>query len=157
MTEQVTLRKLLQADLDEHPTFSGTTIADRVLKGLGVGAKPRMLLLPDIGNVVENLRRTEVRTVERAVFGGSRRKVMGEVVDALAERKSLMDMTFKLGDGRSVMHGDATVQDHRDRIEYLLGFRRGLDATIARHEEAIRMIEAHKVTCLRDIPQEDAA
>ena len=71
-------------------------------------------------------------------------------VDPVAARRRALAVAFFNGKD-FVEWGAATVQDHEGRIAYLSRRRDGITATIARHREAIEMIESAGVTCLNDL------
>ena len=50
-----------------------------------------------------------------------------------------------------VTWGEATVQDHLDRIAFLQKKRNGIGETIGRHKWAVDRIESRAVDCLNDI------
>ncbi|MFI2663193.1 hypothetical protein [Micromonospora carbonacea] len=69
----------------------------------------------------------------------------------LETTRELLASFFALGDGRQVSWGDATVADHRQRIELLVRGMAGTAETAARHAAAIRMIEEAGVSRLGDL------
>ena len=102
------------------------------------------LLLPLVEDYLAHLNRAEVRASEQRAF--SQRE--GEPTRlAVAE---LVDKYFATGDGW-VRWGEATVEDHQARIAFLKKMRTGIDATIERHEEAIKKIIEAGVTCLDEL------
>jgi len=68
----------------------------------------------------------------------------------------LLATTFALGDGSRVTWGDATVEQHTQRVEMLLASAGGTIETAGRHSAAIQMIEAHGATCLRGLVEQAA-
>lgn len=70
--------------------------------------------------------------------------------------RALFDSPFKLGDGTAVVWGEATVEQHEQRITFLSKLRDGLDRTIDRHREAIAAIRSAGVSCLAEIGVEEA-
>lgn len=128
------------------------------LESLHVRKSAVEVLMPIVVNAVADVRRVETHATERSVFGaGSARRTLGEVLDSVADRKRLLDEKFWLGDGRSVMWGDATVEDHRARIALLEKQVVGLSDTIDRHRQAIVEIEANAVTSLNEIASGEEA
>lgn len=75
----------------------------------------------------------------------------GRIADVNGDRARLMLETFALGDGRRVAWGEATVADHKARIELLAKLRDGIAASIQRHQEAIDELLAAGVSCLNDL------
>lgn len=63
----------------------------------------------------------------------------------------LLRSTFALADGRTVTWGNATLADHRARTEMIGKQVAGSLETIARHNEAIRMIKKAKASRLADL------
>ena len=130
-------------DHDDHGKAAVAALDD-----LGrLSLRSRTLLLPILTEAVLMLRRGEARTVERAVNVSC----VFEGATTLDTRRRLLDASFALGDGRRVAWAEATVADHRERIEYLTAHITGLRLTIGQHEGAIALIEAHHVTCLAEV------
>lgn len=137
---------------------SDSEAAVEFLRRAGVRAVGSVeLLMPLIEDGVAHERRNATREVERsALHSGSARRVIGDVIDSVNDRKRLLDASFALGDGRIVRWGEATIADHQARIELLARMRAGLTETMGQHEQAIALIESHGVTCLDEI-EGDAA
>lgn len=84
-----------------------------------------------------------------------------EAVDKLIEEvrestrlevtEELMDALFALGDGTKVSWGDATIEQHRQRLAMLHGNLDGLAETAGRHARAIEMLEESGAHTLRQI------
>lgn len=83
----------------------------------------------------------------------------GAMVVALDELKEsvriettdeLLRTSFALGDGTTTTWGEATIAQHRQRVELLTGNVLGNMHTIALHESAISMIEDVRGSCLAD-------
>lgn len=66
------------------------------------------------------------------------------------QRDGFLSQRFYTGT-EYVTWGAATVEDHRERIAYLATLRNGIDATIARHADAVEQIESAGASCLNDI------
>jgi hypothetical protein len=114
------------------------------------------LLKPLLRQRVSIIRRNMTRQVERAVGRISSAKTLGpQDPDQLLARKELLRAGFFAGKGRWVSWAEATVQDHRDRIDFLKSYQVGISKTIKLHEESVRLIESRGVSCLGEI--EDAA
>ena len=65
-------------------------------------------------------------------------------------RAELLASSFTLRNGASVTWGDATVAEHRERVDIFMGqVAAGVDGA-ARHNAAIRAIEAAGVSCLNE-------
>jgi hypothetical protein len=69
----------------------------------------------------------------------------------------LLGTSFALGDGTSVTWGEATVDQHRQRVEMLSANAAGVVETAARHVAAVRMCEEAGVSCLAELTQERAS
>ncbi len=67
--------------------------------------------------------------------------------------KALVQITgsFQLGNGERVSWRHATVDQLRQRRDFMARMRSGLDASIARLDVAIEAIEAAGVTCIADL------
>jgi len=90
-----------------------------------------------------------------AQSGAVREEFERAVALAVAEReaiKALLDEPFSLGDGTRVTWGDATVEQHLQRIELLREQIRGQQETLARHEVAVRILKEANAPCLRAVP-----
>lgn len=65
--------------------------------------------------------------------------------------RELLSSQFSLGDGKSVLWGEATVDDHLNRIHLLLAQATGNVETSNRHKAAIYILQKHGVTKLNDV------
>jgi hypothetical protein len=80
-----------------------------------------------------------------------------ELIDEVAEEtrlettRELLSTIFALGDGSQVTWGDATAEQHEQRIEMLTRNAAGVVETAARHAAAVRMIRESGVTCLAQV------
>jgi hypothetical protein len=63
----------------------------------------------------------------------------------------LLASTFALGDGTDVTWGEATVEQHRQRIDLLARMAEGTIETAARHQAAIDLIEENGVARLAEV------
>jgi hypothetical protein len=63
----------------------------------------------------------------------------------------LLETVFALGDGQRVTWGDATVDQHQQRIGMLMQNMYANAETAARHQAAVGMIEAAGVATLREV------
>jgi hypothetical protein len=104
------------------------------------------LLLPILTDEVRRLRRRRVAWIERQTFGG---QAGGEPAEGGWLR--LLPESFVLPDGRMVTWGTATVEDHEARVEWLNGQIHALVSDVDRHEQAVKLIREHGVTCLAEI------
>jgi len=144
----MTLRDKIVKALDPDPDVDAGLVAENLL-----GQVTKAELLPLLVDEVERVQRTRVRLVERRAFGqsvgGSAAVVSQRARPRLTE---VYGEVFALYDGRRVSWGEATVEQHRERVERLRIQRQGLTRTIERHEEAIRTCEEHGVDRLLDVP-----
>lgn len=116
-------------------------------------------LLPLVEDEVVNHMRNAVRGVERATFQSLYKGVElsqsgVEYVSAPASRdafRSLFHKKFALGDGREVLWGKATVEEHKQRVEMLRKQRDGIDSTIQGHMQAIITLEESGARCLDEM------
>jgi hypothetical protein len=85
------------------------------------------------------------------------RKAVYDLIDEVSEQvelettEELLATFFALGDGTKVSWGDATVEQHQQRIALLVKDIAGTTETAARHQAAIRMIEEAGVRRLADL------
>ncbi len=80
-------------------------------------------------------------------------KCMDDYADYLHVKwtQELLDSPFALGDGRTVMWGDATVEDHRGRVAMLTKHAAGTLESASRHKQAIDDLESAGVQTLREL------
>lgn len=102
---------------------------------------------------IEDYQRGEIREIERKVFLKNRFDSRPITIEKDDNFRKLLDSKIKIGDGNSVKWGNATLQEHQERINYLKKMRDGIDETITFHEKAIEIISSNKVKCLNDIPE----
>jgi hypothetical protein len=77
----------------------------------------------------------------------------GTPVDPASVRAAYLHGRFVGLNGRRVLWGEATVEDHNAHIEFLASLRNGITRTIEAHEGAIADIVACPgATCLNDLP-----
>lgn len=114
------------------------------------------LVKPLIRQHVSVIRRNMTRQIERAVGRLSVARTTGpQLPEQIMARKHLLESGFFAAKGRWVSWAEATVRDHRDRIEFLKSYQAGISKTIKLHEESVKLIESRGVSCLGEI--EDAA
>lgn len=130
-------------DYDDHEKAALAALED-----LGrLSNRARGLLLPILTEAVLMARRSETRRVERSIPVGS---VFSDET-TIDKRRTRLEATFALPDGRRVSWADATEQDHLDRIGYLQKHIAGVEATISDHVSAVETIREHGVACLAEI------
>ena len=147
----MTLKKLIHAALEETTDGDPHDIARRI----------RMKVSPEdildlLAREVEWTQRGLARTVEHEAMSAFRSHFSGPLpplprVDP--GLRALFRTAFSLGDGTSVPWGQATIEQHEQRIAFLALQRDGLNRTIAQHQEAIRVISEAGATCLADLEQ----
>lgn len=145
-----TIYDLIREEAENHAELSDESVAILVLKRLKVPASTSIVLTPVVSTAVEMVRRQPVRNAERSAF----KKItnaLGSAVDVVAMRAALADETFALGDGRRVKWGEATVEQHAERIVMLEKLVAGTQRTIEQHRDAVEMIEVAGVACLNEI------
>lgn len=144
----------------EYPEGPPKPIAQQFLSQLTEEA-----LVDLVADAILTARRQFVRAAEQEAFAPLPPEAIAvegfdEHITATVQRTritreefhDLLDRTFAVGDrhGTVVRWGEATVVQHRSRIDLLQGQVRGTLMTIDRHREAIRIIEHEQVTCLND-------
>lgn len=154
------LNEHLAALIEEHPEMEADELAAAVMATARTRAALAALVFPAVKETALIVRRQVTARVERQAFGhigGEAQRRTAESADPVGDRRRLLSERFALGDGRWVAWADATVEDHRQRVAYLLRKKAGLEATIDRHAQAIEEIEAAGVSCLGDIQNVRAA
>jgi len=144
---------LLREIIARHGGIDGNAedMATTLVDDLKLNARQREALYPLILAFCANIDRAGVRSCEPAIDTISVPRRNGRPVEKVGHL-AVMSERFSLGKGRWVRWGEATVADHRERIEYLTRHRDGVDTTIGRHAHAIAVIEATPgATCLDDI------
>lgn len=145
------MRDRIHRELSEHPDLDDETVAKQVVDSYRARADLAEAVMPLVVDKVANLRRRDTRRTERRVFEG------GEVVDPTGELRNLLDRSIRLDDGRFVPWGEATVEDHRNRIAYLQRLADGIERTISVHRLAIATITAAKVETLGELDDDQLA
>lgn len=143
------LRDLYLPELSEHDA------AVHALKALKVPESARSVLLPLVVRDVQLFRRVGSHSIEQHVPIPSKQNSDPKTSPLL--RAELLSETFALGDGRRVRWGEATAQDHQDRIDFLTKQIRGTQQTIGRHAAAIELISTANVSCLDEVTVEAVA
>jgi len=136
------LRDLIR-EADTGPQIDDTDLARSLLETLLARGQVGVLL-PILADEVRRLRRRHVRQVEQQTFRGQSEPAEGGWLRLLPE-------FFTVPDGRMVTWGTATVEDHEARMEWLHGQIHALASDVDRHEQAVKLIREHGVTCLAEI------
>ena len=151
----------MSADLHEliaqHDQGDPDRTAIAVLNAVACPAKWRDLFGGLLRDECRRSFRADARKIEEEASGGQARSdARGPLAAAGPSRTDFLSTRFYTGD-HYVTWGEATVEDHRNRIAYLASLRNGIDATIQRHADAIEQIEAAGVATLADLGQAVAA
>lgn len=113
------------------------------------------LVVTVLAREVERVRRQGTHSVEVAQIGPLLKSYSGERKAATDEMFKALNASFKPTKGADfISWGKATVADHLQRIEFLRVHIAGCQATIRRHEDAIKAIEAAGVACLDELTTE---
>ena len=111
----------------------------------------------------QDARRVEQNAYNRSVYVPKAERAVRprvSIAEAMAELQTavrleitaeLLATTFALGDGRQTTWGQATIEQHRQRADALIGQGMGTLQTAALHEAAIEMIQANGVERLSDV------
>jgi len=110
-----------------------------------------------LAGAIASMQRTRVRKLEMSAFAPATAERVAEAFARPDPIQALRGETFRLGNGREVSWDEATIADHRHRIDMLERIRAGIGATIQRHHEAIQRIESAGVTCLAELDAQLAA
>ncbi len=119
--------------------------------------KHRAHVLGLVVEEIERLRRSAVRHTEQSQFDEMIRQMKplplagpGPALSsgALGAFMELLRSPFSLGDKTTVTWGEATIEQHQQRIEMLTGMARGIESTIRRHEEAVALLKETGAECL---------
>lgn len=151
-TTQQSFRSALRAEVRRRGTWS----AARIARALRPQASERDIL-GLIEDAVEHERRSIVSDFEKSAFRAlvkSKPFLPLPIDDTALDRfRALYDESFSLADGRDVKWGDATIEEHEQRIAMLESMQRGIAEAIGHHVQAISLIRAEGVERLRDIEQ----
>lgn len=144
---QQTLATLIDAHACDDPADTATA----VLAAIATLKEARAVLF----DVVRDECRRQSRSVARAIEQSAPTDqppsgTHNDGVGGGTTRTAFLASRFCTGDGW-VTWGDATVQDHRDRITFQTALRNGISSDIDRHADAIERIERAGVSCLNDI------
>lgn len=134
---------------------------DRELANAAIRECSAEALVPAVENYVRMRRRDAVRREERsAIFyalfnegpgnscltGKRKKQILEKVGTELKKLEAFrrvegFNCVFALGDGRRVTWGEATKEEHLQRVAILERMRAGIEDTIERHKEAVRLLE----------------
>lgn len=92
-----------------------------------------------------------------AYFAEKRQRAVERLIEEVREdtrlevTAELMETLFALGDGSRVTWGDATIDQHEQRLDMLKGNLSGLAETAGRHARAIEMLKESGAGSLREL------
>lgn len=117
------------------------------------------LIVPVIVEEIEHIRRMGVREQESVAVTsflkamGSGGQGIGTRVNAKGEpvRLVLPSEPFALGNGLKVTWGEATIEQHKQRIGMLRAMMLGTQQTMKLHEGAVKSLKATGALCLNDL------
>lgn len=138
-----TLRDLIR-EVDTDRSVEEMELARAVSETLS-GSGRLHLLLPILADEIRRVRRAHVLRVERATFRKAGEPAEGGWLRLLPEGFA------NPRTGRWVTWGQATVEDHEARIGWLTGQMEALGQDVDRHQQAIKIIREHGVTCLAEV------
>lgn len=154
------VRDAVKASPGDSPDVVAAALLDRVTK---------RDLLPLLVRCVEHEQRDQARRAERDAFDEVLRRQpsspgrsfvpLVKPQETAGAWSQFFGATFAVGSGERVDWATASVDQHRQRIEFLRRMRSGIDESIRRHQAAVEAIEAAGVTCLAELSTvvEDAA
>lgn len=162
MTTQPDVRSLIRSLVEDDPTGDPEIMARKVVA---------TVTEPDayfwlVRHAIIRQMRSFVEGVERAAFAGTfsakpsvattatTQGAAGDGEANVAEhaRAKLLSQRFYINDERGyVLWGEATEQDHLDRVEYLKSLRSGIDQSIGRHQKAIALLHQFGANSLGEI------
>lgn len=116
-------------------------------------------LIPFIAEEIKGQQREVQRRVEDEAFIPMREHFREaslamptpDEMASLENFRALYRTPFRLGDGTTATWGSASLDQHERRLSMLLKLRAGLDKTIERHQEAIRILKATGAPCLEEV------
>lgn len=90
--------------------------------------------------------------VQAGTVSAVRQLAINIAANAVQNWTDILDLSFSLPDGATVVWGDATAEQHEFRAEALEDDAAGVIETAARHRLAAEEIRSAAVACLRDLP-----
>lgn len=140
----VVIRERIAAD----PDATSDAIARKLAKQLTIAQREELLV-----ERIREIRRIGVRRREAVAFHQffSVKSSEESGVRDIEPLRRIFGDAVPLGDGFRQLWGAATIAEHEQRIAMLRKIRGGIDETIRRHEEAIRLIQSAGVSCLDEI------
>jgi hypothetical protein len=150
----------IRSAVREHAGEGADALVAR-LYGAATKAELRPLLQQEVEHQVRMLRNLPAeRSAGRQLMDLSD-EVKAETRDFAARMsgdgykhvRKLLRESFALGDGQRVAWGEATAEQHEQRIAFLAKQRDGLAATMERHRRALEIIRAAGASCLGEALQ----
>lgn len=145
----------IRREVDESPVDRA---ADEVARNI-LRIVSKEDLSPLIVDEINRLRRMRVRGMERGVF--ARLDAIAPLValpavsmsakDRVDQLRSILRESFALGDGSNVTWGEATLEQHRERIRVLQDQRNGIDKTLGHHARAVSILIETGASCLDEV------
>lgn len=142
-------------------------IADQALALILEHPDRKTILFPLVRNEIWRHLRNNTRAIEREAFDdhsygdeGSetvktssafRPRSNAPAIETSSQRSALLGERVYVPSKGLVLWGEATVEDHEERIQYLMAKVNGTLATVRRHELAIEVIENAGVDSLGEI------
>ena len=146
----------IQKIAEKNPNGDPMDLAVKMVRGMN---KESLIFL--ISEEIKHAQRCLTRFVERDAFVHEIRKKFSSIasIDFESSKKfaELFKREFRIGDGRVVTYGAATLADHRQRVQMLTAQVLGIQKTIEFHEWAIEQITSAGVKCLNEISRLEAA
>jgi len=114
---------------------------------------PKKEMLTLLAWEIQQIQRDIVREKETSVFTEELlSRFDGKIkIEADENLIELMKSSFSMGDGNVALWGNATIEEHQQRIDMLKKQRDGIDETISFHIKAIEFIQKNGVKCLNDM------
>lgn len=141
----------------KHPNVEATALAKTAIQ------KVPKLLIPVIAQEIEHVRRMGEREIEHKTLRPFLQKVKASngthAITGKAPAKlsispailQAMKNRIRIGDGKKVLFGEMTIEQHLKRIAFLTTQRNGINNTINLHEEAISILQKRKKKCMNDV------
>jgi len=146
----MTLKQLIHEALEGTPDGDPHVIARSIRRRV-----PTEDILNLIAREVEWTQRGLARLVEQEGMASFRSRFSGQPLPPMPgvdpSLRALFRSSFHLGDGSSVSWGDATVEQHEQRIAFLEKQLDGISRTVTKHREAIKVINEAGAMCLNDL------
>lgn len=149
MIEVRTIRDRVPADFDGDARTLARQILAELLERPKVAAE---VLLPLVAAEVDRTIRERVRITEAEVVTSIVRRSRRNGRPAVDRKALFLRASIALGDGTRITWGEATAEQHLQRIAMLEGQMAGVAVTAERHRIAVAAITEAGVSCLNDLP-----